>query len=117
VTLTIDETYGMLLDAAAGCVRGEREVGEEAAEYLRRAHDLINLALAQEPMFGIGDDERRSNALPTAAQFEAIRRRMGAGRPAPTIFLEPFDLPAGYVLVRFTDGFECGISREGEVSS
>jgi len=60
---------------------------------------------------------RDGGDLPTVAQFAEIRRRMGKRDPAPTIFIEPFDLPAGYVLVRWADGFQCGISRSGQVSS
>lgn len=62
--------------------------------------------------FGVEHED----ALPTPAQFEAMRRRMRKDVSA-TVFIEPFDLPPGYVLVRYSDGFECGISRTGDVSS
>lgn len=59
------------------------------------------------------------NPLPTDAQLSAIKR-LAQGREPSSILItpEPFDLPAGYVMVTFQrSGFTCGISREGDVSS
>jgi len=58
------------------------------------------------------------DANPTPAQLETLdalkRDRPGQG---VTIHREPFGLPAGYLLVVFSDGFEVGIAPDGRGSS
>lgn len=44
---------------------------------------------------------------------EVARTRGGLYR----VSYEPFDLPRGYVQLWFADGFSCGISADGEMSS
>ena len=91
----------------------ELDMLEELLEFARRAE--IHAATLED-IIARADIVPASDELPTNAQFIAIRRRMRKD-VGVTLFLEPFDLPAGYVLARYSDGFECGISREGDVSS
>lgn len=90
-----------------------------AAEFAALGHFV---ELAEKHAATLGDIIARgeilatTDNLPTNAQLVAMRRRMRKDVSA-TVFIEPFDLPSGYVLVRYSDGFECGVSREGDVSS
>jgi hypothetical protein len=60
-----------------------------------------------------------TSAWPTDEQGAALARLMrGRADSNVAIVREPFDLPAGYMLVTFVvGGFTCGISPEGDVSS
>ncbi len=55
----------------------------------------------------------------TDEQALALARLMrGRSNSNVNIMREPFDLPAGYVLVTFVaGGFTCGIAPDGSVSS
>jgi hypothetical protein len=53
---------------------------------------------------------------PAVVQALALAPRMRTTRHV-TIAVGPFDLPSGYWLARFDDGFECGIAPDGAVSS
>lgn len=117
MTLMHDEVMSLVDGALHSCSRAARELDDEPATLLLRAHDLIARAIEYHDVPGSEKFERQATQVPTDVQLDEVRRRMGRTRPAPTIFLEPFDLPEGYILVRFTDGFECGISRDGAVSS
>jgi hypothetical protein len=54
----------------------------------------------------------------TDRQALALARLMRTRASHVTLMPNPFDLPTGYVMVVFAvDGFTCGISQDGDVSS
>lgn len=54
----------------------------------------------------------------TDEQVRALRRVMNDRQSSDaTVSHKPFDLPEGYILVLFADGFQCGIAPNGDVSS
>lgn len=92
------ERHGGLIVAAA---EGEQTLRDMAATL----HDIVARA-------NIVDRYRVE--LPTVPQANALARR---GPTVVRIVARPFDLPPDYLLVEYEDGFTCGISPEGDVSS
>lgn len=112
----LDEIRADLLAArerARLALDGDYDVTEELIEFARLAEAH---AATLGDIIARGEIVATTDDLPSNAQLVAMRRRMRKDVSA-TVFIEPFDLPPGYVLVRYSDGFECGISREGDVSS
>lgn len=59
----------------------------------------------------------RYDELPTKEQLNALAPRIREGHMVTMAAARPFDLPEGYLLVAFEDGFTCGIAPNGDVSS
>lgn len=83
---------------------------EDAIAMLAAANDSAADAVgALSQFFGIEDDE--------IAQAGAIANLIDQRGEPTTRIDEPFDLPPGYVMLTFDDGFTCGIAPNGDVSS
>ena len=67
-------------------------------------------------LVALAESVREGLADPAVVQSLALAPRMRNTRQV-TIAVGPFDLPSGYWLARFDDGFECGIAPDGAVSS
>lgn len=87
--------------------------------FIRDAHEGARPTDSQDGRIRIANGDIANLAHPEApneTQVREIRRRL-KDETTVTIWMRPFDLPPDYVLCRFSDGFECGISPQGEVSS
>jgi hypothetical protein len=106
------EIYGHAKNASDDYVDGD-------AELLTILVDALDNRAPEGYYFGAHEGDGADFGFwPTGDPQNEALVRMVEQRGTPThLNVSPFDLPAGYILVRFSDGFTCGISPEGDVSS
>lgn len=108
------------LEIAHAYADGDIEMGADTAaklsELIVSLHEWIVSGGFLPEQWGATDIAQSDGTFSSRAQGIELARRMKRGTWA-TVAVHPFDLPANYWQVRFSDGFECGIAPDGSVSS
>lgn len=103
-------------ELASGIAHRDRTADEILDDAVRLAELVLALAEWLEKG-GFPPFQEQPRGPMSLAQGMALARRVGPDTSHFNVVVGPFDLPDGYVQATFDDGFTCGISREGDVSS